>query len=159
MTKEEASRILNDYDVNFEGHDARDVANALDMAIESLERDVVLDKAISATTQILLEDGETLVFDYQGKRYRLTLIPSQVKQQERQEKEMTKEEAIARIKDHMIVHKMNEPRAIYISEALNMAISALEDKPQYYPPCEDCHTKMDEIRKVYDKATERVDTC
>ena len=39
---------------------------------------------------------------------------------------MTKEEAIARIRDHMVVHKMNEPRAIYISEALDMAIKALE---------------------------------
>ena len=39
---------------------------------------------------------------------------------------MTREEAIARIKEHKIVHKMNEPRAIYISEALDMAIKALE---------------------------------
>ena len=41
---------------------------------------------------------------------------------------MTKEEAIARIKDHKIVHKMNEPRAILISEALDMAIKALEQE-------------------------------
>lgn len=41
---------------------------------------------------------------------------------------MKKEEAIARIKDHKIVHKMNEPRAIYISEALDMAIKALEQE-------------------------------
>lgn len=39
---------------------------------------------------------------------------------------MTKEEAIARIKEHKIIHKMNEPRGIYISEALDMAIKALE---------------------------------
>lgn len=39
---------------------------------------------------------------------------------------MTNEEAIARIKDHKIVHKINEPRAIYISEALDLAIKALE---------------------------------
>lgn len=39
---------------------------------------------------------------------------------------MTKEEAITRIKDHKITHKMHEPRAIYISEALDMAIKALE---------------------------------
>ena len=39
---------------------------------------------------------------------------------------MTTEEAIARIKDHKIVYKMNEPRTIYISEALDMAIKALE---------------------------------
>ena len=43
-------------------------------------------------------------------------------------KRMTKEEAIARIKDHKIAHKMSEPRAIYISEALDMAIQALEQE-------------------------------
>ena len=43
---------------------------------------------------------------------------------------MTREEAIARIKDHKVVHKMNEPRAIYISEALEMAIEALEQSPR-----------------------------
>lgn len=41
---------------------------------------------------------------------------------------MTREEAIARIKDHMVIHKMDEPRAIFISEALDMAIEALEQK-------------------------------
>ena len=41
---------------------------------------------------------------------------------------MTREEAIARIKNHKIAHKMNEPRAIYISEALDMAIEALEQE-------------------------------
>lgn len=45
---------------------------------------------------------------------------------------MTREEAIARIKEHMFIHKMNEPRAIHISEALDMAIKALEQQP-----CED----------------------
>ena len=39
---------------------------------------------------------------------------------------MTREEAIARIKEHKIAHKMNELRAIYISEALDMAIEALQ---------------------------------
>jgi hypothetical protein len=38
---------------------------------------------------------------------------------------MTREEAIKRIKYHKIVHKMNEPNAIKISEALDMAIEAL----------------------------------
>lgn len=42
---------------------------------------------------------------------------------------MTREEAIARIIDHKIVHKMNEPRAVYISEALEMAIKALKQEP------------------------------
>lgn len=39
---------------------------------------------------------------------------------------MTNEEAIRRIKDHMRIHKMIEPRAIYIKEALELAINALE---------------------------------
>ena len=39
---------------------------------------------------------------------------------------MTREEAIARIKEHKIAHKMNEQRAILISEALDIAIKALE---------------------------------
>lgn len=43
---------------------------------------------------------------------------------------MTNEEAIARIRNHKIVHKMNEPRAIYISEALDMAIKALEQESE-----------------------------
>lgn len=41
---------------------------------------------------------------------------------------MTNKEAVARIKDHKAIHKMNEPRAIYISEALDMAIEALENQ-------------------------------
>lgn len=39
---------------------------------------------------------------------------------------MTRQEAILRIKDHKHVHQMKEPRAIHITEALNMAIDALE---------------------------------
>jgi len=49
---------------------------------------------------------------------------------------MTREEAIARIKAHrIIIHKITESRAIYISEALDMAIKALEQKES----CEDLH--------------------
>ena len=40
---------------------------------------------------------------------------------------MTKEEAIRRIQDHMIIHKSHESRAIYITEALEMAIKALKE--------------------------------
>ncbi len=44
---------------------------------------------------------------------------------------MTKEEAIARIKAHIVVLKMTmiEPKAILISEALDMAIKILEQEP------------------------------
>ena len=55
---------------------------------------------------------------------------------ERKRGNMTREEAIARIKDHKIVHKMNEPRAIFISEALDMAIEALEQEPKWIPVSE-----------------------
>lgn len=50
---------------------------------------------------------------------------------------MTREEAIARIEEHKIIHKMNEPRAIYISEALDMAIKALEQET-----CEDAISRQ-----------------
>lgn len=39
---------------------------------------------------------------------------------------MTINEAILRITDHMVIHKLNESRAIKITEALNMAIEALD---------------------------------
>ena len=39
---------------------------------------------------------------------------------------MTINEAILRITDHMVIHKLNESRAIKITEALNMSIEALE---------------------------------
>lgn len=48
---------------------------------------------------------------------------------------MTNEEATVRIKNHMKIHKMHEPQAILISEALSMAIEALEKhipKKPYY---------------------------
>lgn len=39
---------------------------------------------------------------------------------------MTIEEAIKRIEEHKAIHHMNEPQAVLISEALDMAIDALE---------------------------------
>ena len=39
---------------------------------------------------------------------------------------MTKEEAIKRIKDHIQVHKIGDYPHIYLREALDMAIEALE---------------------------------
>ena len=46
---------------------------------------------------------------------------------------MTREEAVKILENHINVHKYREPRAVYILEALEMAIQALEQKP-----CEDC---------------------
>ena len=40
---------------------------------------------------------------------------------------MTKKEAIARIKDHISVHKEYEEKTIKIIEALNIALSVLEE--------------------------------
>lgn len=47
---------------------------------------------------------------------------------------MTREEAIKRIKIHMLIHRMAEDRAVYITEALNMAIEALETQSQKWIP-------------------------
>ena len=44
---------------------------------------------------------------------------------------MTENEAISRIKDHMEIHRLKEPRAIYITVALSMAITALKEVQQY----------------------------
>ena len=44
---------------------------------------------------------------------------------------MTPEEAILRIKAHMEVHKLREPQAAYITEALNMAMTTLKEIQQY----------------------------
>lgn len=57
---------------------------------------------------------------------------------------MTREEAVARIENHKIVHKMNEPRAIYISEALDMAIKALEQQP-----CGDAISRQAVLEQTY----------
>ena len=43
---------------------------------------------------------------------------------------MTREEAIARIKDHIEIHRYRERNAVKIFEALDMAIKALEQPEQ-----------------------------
>ena len=30
-------------------------------------------------------------------------------------------------------------------------LKSADEMTTYYPPCEDCHKKMDEIRRIYDK--------
>ena len=47
--------------------------------------------------------------------------------------EMSKEEAILRIKEHAMIHQSKEPRAIYITKALDKAIKALESQPEWIP--------------------------
>lgn len=39
MTNERASEILDDYDVNFHGHTAEEVAQAFDCAFKALEQE------------------------------------------------------------------------------------------------------------------------
>ena len=38
MTREEASSVLDDYDVNFDGHTAEEIAEAFDVAFRALEQ-------------------------------------------------------------------------------------------------------------------------
>ena len=54
---------------------------------------------------------------------------------------MTREEAIARIKDHIEIHRCHERNAVKIFEALDMAIKALE-QPE---PCEDTISRQEAI--------------
>lgn len=55
---------------------------------------------------------------------------------------MTREEAIARIKDHIEIHRYHERNAVKIFEALDMAIKALEQPCPLHEesrnPCESC---------------------
>lgn len=58
---------------------------------------------------------------------------------------MDNQEAIMRIKEHIRIHQICEPRAIKISEALDMAISALE--AQTDGDCISRQAAIDELRK------------
>lgn len=66
---------------------------------------------------------------------------------------MTREEAIARIKNHKIAHKMNEPREQYISEALDMAIKALEQEL-----CDDAISRQAALQCCRNEWEEEVET-
>ncbi len=61
---------------------------------------------------------------------------------------MTIEDAIARIQDHNRVHQQKEHGAFYITEALNMAVDALEKqipkKPIKCCPLNDQNEMLDE---------------
>ena len=58
---------------------------------------------------------------------------------------MTENEAISRIEDHMEIHRLKEPRAIYITVALSMAITALKEIQQYRAigTVEECREAVD----------------
>ena len=96
---------------------------------------------------------------------------------------MTNQEAIERIKDHIDIHKIYEKNAVYISEALDVAISALQaqdsktrkicntckhDPPSKKFPCVDCDMREPADRwepkecqtcKHYDDASEKRVEC
>lgn len=44
---------------------------------------------------------------------------------------MTENEAIKRIQVHMEIHRLKEQRAIYLTDAFDMAITALKEIQQY----------------------------
>ena len=52
---------------------------------------------------------------------------------------MTREEAVARIKDHIEIHRYHEQNAVKIFEALDMAIKALEQPEIIH--CQECKHK------------------
>ena len=61
--------------------------------------------------------------------------------------------------DNLKVH-ISELLLVYSGEELaNAILNAIDNAPtverQYFPPCEDCHKKMDDIRRAYDKAMAR----
>ena len=69
---------------------------------------------------------------------------------------MTNEESLDwlyRLRSEIYVYMPHE-WLIPMNNALDEAIKKLEQSNsdlKYYPPCEDCHTKMDEIRRAYDR--------
>ena len=63
---------------------------------------------------------------------------------------MTENEAISRSKDHMEIHRLKEPRAIYITVALSMAITALKEIQQYREigTAEECREAVEKLPKT-----------
>lgn len=67
---------------------------------------------------------------------------------------MTRKEAIKVLE--MFLHKQCDLKrtefaydANTVWGAVKMASEALEQEPIYYPPCQDCHTKVNEIVRAY----------
>lgn len=56
MTREEAINILDDYDVNFEGHTAEEIAEAFDMAIKALGQTDKIKQIIAIDNSVIQED-------------------------------------------------------------------------------------------------------
>ena len=65
---------------------------------------------------------------------------------------MTKAELINEIKNRIGFDTDNETYAMSKDERdfYTSILNILEQEPIYYPPCQDCHTKMNEIVRAYD---------
>ena len=61
MTRKEAKKILNDYDVNFVGHTADEIAEAFDVAFRALEQEP---KWIFVSDKVPDKNGKCLVTRY-----------------------------------------------------------------------------------------------
>ena len=56
---------------------------------------------------------------------------------------MTENESIKRIQDHVEIHRLKEPHAIYLTDAFDMAITAIKEIQQY--------REVDvQIKKIFD---------
>ena len=65
MTEQEASNILDEWDVNFGDYTADEIAEAFDMAFKALERS----RWIPTTDRLPEKDGKYLVTDMDGNVY------------------------------------------------------------------------------------------
>lgn len=70
---------------------------------------------------------------------------------------MDREEAIEELKTRYLTMSqcLDKEELHKANKAIDMAIEALQQESQFYPLCEDCNKKMDEIRRVYDKCKEQ----
>ncbi len=74
MTRDEASNILDDYDVNFDGHTAEEIAEAFDMAIKALEQEPKIIETIDFAINVSDEGTNYFVGLRNGMRYVKSLI-------------------------------------------------------------------------------------
>ena len=70
---------------------------------------------------------------------------------------MTREEAIRRIREHMMIHCMGVYPHIKIGEALEMAISALREQEERSKGCEFCCYTEYPDKKLYPKENDGFD--
>lgn len=64
MTREEASSVLDDYDVNFDGHTAEEIAEAFDVAFRALEQESCEDAVSVASVFEIMENLMSIPYDF-----------------------------------------------------------------------------------------------